>query len=162
MKRVRFSILALTVLLGVGLLGFLLWRHPNGAKQFEYAFGIAPPSGVQNIEVSRYYAGGPGDAFTLLRFTADRAAIEESVAFRPFILDSEVVEFVFLPDNGLQRLWHSLFGGFAEYGGEAWEAPSQLNSPEVYKWHGAHSKLTGVILLWDAGTGEAFVLYTIG
>jgi len=98
----------------------------------------------------------------LLRFTADRAAIDKTAAFRPLELDPHVVDDRLRPDNDVQRFWRSLFGDYFDYGGPTWKIPSELVSPEVYELRGDHPMFTSMKLLWDAHTGEAFALYTIG
>ena len=160
-KRLRFLMIAGLAGLALGVVVFL-WRHPDGAGQFEYAFGIAPPSGVKDIHAYRRYAGGPGDTFVLLQFTADRAAIDTTVACRPLEVDPNIIDNWLWRDNDVKRLWRSVFSTYPEYGGEMWEAPSNLLAAEVYEWMGSHPKLTWVKLLWDARTGKAYALYTIG
>lgn len=159
----RLWIVSLAGLAGVSV-AFLVssWRHPNGAQQFEYAFGVPPPSSVHDIVAYRRYAGGPGDTFVLLRFTANRAAIDKTVAFRPLELDPHVVDDRLRTHNDLPRFWRSIFSTYFDYGGTEWQVPNRLVSPEVYEWRGSHPKLTLVKLLWDAHTGHAFALYTIG
>lgn len=158
------KLLWIIVIVGLAILAIafavVLWQHPDGAGQFEYAFGIAPPSGVANIVA--YRRGGFPDTFVLLRFTADRAAIDETVASRPLELDPNVVDDRLRTHNDLPRFWRSIFSDYFDYGGKDWQIPAKLVAPEVYEWRGSHPKLTLVKLLWDAHTGRAFALYTIG
>ena len=137
------------------------WQHPDGAGQFEYAFGVSPPSGVRDIVAYRCHVGLM-DTFVLLRFSANRSAIDKTVAFRPLQLDPHIVDDRLRSHNDLPRFWRSIFSNYFDYGGTGWEIPSKLVSPEVYEWQGPHPKITSVTLLWDADTGEAFALYTIG
>jgi hypothetical protein len=162
MKKLIVNILLAGLVVLVLGIAVYRWRHPDSAERFEYAFGIAPPPGVVNIEAYRRYLGGPGDRLVLLRFSADRAAIDRIVAVRPLERDLHVVRDRFRPNDDVEALWRSVFGPYADYGGIAWEAPSRLVSPEVYEWRGPHPKLTLVKLLWDTHTGRAFALYTIG
>lgn len=143
-------------------LSLFSWRHPDGTRQFEFAFGILPPAGVRDIIAYRRCPGGPGDRFVLLRFTANRAAIDETIAFRPLERDLNAVDDRLRTHNDVPRFWRSIFSNYFDYGGTEWRIPTELISPEVYEWHGSHSKLTRVKLLWDAHTGKAFALSTIG
>jgi len=157
----RISIIGGLAILSLTL-GVYAWRHPAGAKQFEYAFGITPPVGVHDVVAYRRWPGGPGDRLVLLHFSADRAAIEKTVAARPLELDPHIVEDTLGAHKDVPRFWRSIFSTYFDYGGAEWQIPTKLVAPEVYEWRGSHPKITLITLLWDAATREAFALYLIG
>ena len=101
-KKFRVCAIVAVVLVAMTSLVFLAiqqWRNPDGERQFEIAFGIAPPPGVTAVVAHRRYVGGPGDIVVLLRFRADRTAISEIVSARGLDRDSDFEAFVLSPNE---------------------------------------------------------------
>jgi len=157
MKLLRIVIPAM---LAIGILcaAVIWWHHPNPVTEFEEVFGITPPAGVTNIQA--YRRGMPNDHWVLLQFSANREAIGKAIAYRKLEFQPHVVSDALLPDHDVAKFWRLVLGAYPEYGGATWKPPKQLVAPEVYKWRSDDQEgITSIVLLWDGGTGRAYVVF---
>jgi len=127
----------------------------NAKTVFVNAFGMAPPPGVHNATVDanlRFV-----DSLQLMRFTADQATIDQIVARRKFGRNREDRDVS--PQNlSWESLWVNAFGSSAQQGGDAWKNVKPMAQPVLYFWESQWPQ-EDTTLLWDAQTGQAYVMW---
>ncbi len=136
----------------VGIVVGLFFRLSQ-EQAFEKAFGVSPPSGVRDFDATMLRAM---DTIILFRFTANRETIDQLIAKRAFEQDRESVEWY---GHDWSFLWGQVFSSFDEIGGEAWQNVAPMAEPELYRWRHPILFIEETILLWDADSGRAYVLY---
>ena len=99
------------------------------------------------------------DTIILFRFTSDREMIDELIGKRAFEQDRESVE---LFGHDWSLLWGQVFSNFDELGGRSWQNVAPMSEPELYRWTNPILGIENTILLWDAESGRAYVLYLFG
>lgn len=158
MSNKKKIILAFLVMLGI-CLGFMWykWCHPDAVEQFIYLFGDPIPAGVDNVTALR--RGVFPDWYVLLRFRVDRDALAEIVESAKLERDDTIKLLKSDDRHSNARIWKSVFGDYFQRAG--WEAPFELNDPEVY-FRLDHPEITTIKILWDPKSKEAFVLYLVG
>jgi hypothetical protein len=132
---------------------------PSNEALFHQALAVSPPEGVLDLHTGRHYAGGPGDMIVLLRFRCDQQTLEKIVAGRPLTLGEE------LHDQDSALTWKMLWGKMkiAESYDRAWCDVPPMAEPKMYTWSDeASGPIQTVSLLWDAKSGHAYVVYTVG
>jgi hypothetical protein len=134
----------------------------NPSQLFERVFGMRPPEGVKDLEAERHYAGGPGDQIILIQFTADRATIDKLVAARGFKEDKDAIELYSDDERNPARLWDRLFTGVILLSGPKWKHAPMISEPFVYKWDDVPDDAHRITMLWDAKSGRAYVMWTLG
>lgn len=126
---------------------------------FHQAFGMNPPAGVKELQAEGHYAGGPGDQVYFLHFFASRQAIEQIMADKPMTRDLDSVENYMRGERDWNSFWAAHIGQWAVFK-PAWATVPPMKEPELYHW--SLGSIQGVTFLWDAATGEAYVIYTFG
>ncbi|MBN1345941.1 MAG: hypothetical protein JXQ73_24840 [Phycisphaerae bacterium] len=141
---------------------FMYFRvDPEGL--FERVFGVRPPEGIRNLQVERHFQGGPGDAAILLRFQADRSTLERLLANKAFgdCQDwlNELLELY--PDP--QERWDQIFQpAMLTFASSCWHKTPTISRPVLYRWDDFAKTGTRVILLWDAASESAYVVWLLG
>ena len=133
--------------------------HLGDDEAFERAFGSPPPVGVRELHID--YSLTFVDTVTLMRFRADQAAIDRVLAGRPFVSESDMVQLFVGEVNDIDKLWRYAFTGFGDLGSEPWQDHPPMSRPALYRWSNEDA-LEQTVLLWDAQSGRAYVLYTFG
>jgi len=131
-------------------------------RLFERAFGMRPPEGVKDLLAERHYAGGPGDQTILFQFTADRPTIDRLVAHRGFKPDMDRIETYWGEKQNTSRLWDDLFIRMLVLPGPKWKNPPHISEPILYKWQRGPHEVEAAIMLWDAKSKKAYVMWLLG
>lgn len=154
----------LQLLVVVAIVAVLGWAFRIDEPQvFKRAFGIVPPRGVHSLTVDyNLTALPPGDKIILLRFIADQETIDELVSARQFVHEDEPVQLWLKSEITWDRFWERCFSNFSQSGGQGWTNVSPMNQPVFYRWEDPERLLERTSLLWDAETGKAYMLYTLG
>jgi hypothetical protein len=97
---------------------------------------------------------GP-DSTTLMRFDADRAAMDQILSARCLDEDREILE-QHPPATDWAGFWGRVFGTEAKLGGKGWQSVKPMTAPKVYRRRTGEETAT---LLWDAASGHAYVIY---
>ncbi len=142
--------------------GFAWTFRIDEQQLFQCAFGTIPPQGVQSLKVDSCLKALNGDQTILLRFVADRQTLDELVKARDFVRDDEPIKIWMESENAWDALWEKCFSNFSTLGGEGWAKVSPMSQPVFYQWDNEEGLLESTRLLWDAETGKAYVLYTLG
>jgi len=128
------------------------------AMAFERAFGRDVPAGVAEVHVAGHYIGRFADHAMLIQCRSDAAALEQLLGAREFSRDVEREEWW---QKESVSVWRELFGGYAHYGGAAWDHVDLPARVQVYRWSG-REELESTVVLWDVDAGRLFVLYILG
>jgi hypothetical protein len=154
--HLRLRILVVAVL---GLALALFFRLDQSAA-FEAAFGVRPPPGITNLTMERHYFGGPGDAFTLIRFHTDSATMEQLLV-QAGLKEDQNASWLLAEHADWSTFWKRIFLNLpGRYGGSAWRDVAPIAAPKVYKDERGPSGQ--VRLLWDPATGQVYALHCIG
>jgi hypothetical protein len=131
----------------------------TATSAFDLAFGFKPPPGITEIVAERHYAGGPGDKVMLLRFKADANAIQQLLASGKIQEQPS-----WFRDSGQGEPWSDIWmrfaGGMKSMIPEDWSEIEPMSAPKYYEAWPRFATRTH--LLWDAATGRAYVIYTLG
>ena len=121
--------------------------RPGPRDAFWAAFATPVPPGVTGLTARRQFFDG---TITVFRFRASEDAVKSIVAARP--LEEE-------PRQGpwTERDWDATFK-LSRIVDRGWSHAPALQDPRTYRWSGFPSEKQAV-LLWDAGTGEAYAEY---
>lgn len=162
--RVRAVIAAIVVAIAIAQ---VLWvRASLRAESFRTAFGKPMPAAIEDYRVRRYYAGGPGDTVTLMRFRASAETMEALLAGIPIAEDDDLLIREFEAGRlSAQELWRDRFN-MANHRSARWwpaDAPA-LVSPRLHHQPASFNRPppTTVRILHDRATGEVYVLITAG
>ncbi|MCO6436739.1 MAG: hypothetical protein J5J06_06605 [Phycisphaerae bacterium] len=145
-----------TIMIITGLLGGLLF-HLTPNEAFQMAFRTPAPQGITGLTYRLHYAGGPGDAAMWMQFSADHSTVEKLIAQGGFTEDPDQLQMCLdtLPDRDFKAC---IFGGInSKERDEAVIVPSFNLRQFEYGTNIEH-----VVVLWDTGTNEVWVLYTYG
>lgn len=129
---------------------------------FQRAFGTIPPQGVHSLMVDTCLTAPNRDQIILLRFAADQAVIDDLVSERNFVRDDGPVQLWLRGQITWDKLWETVFSDFDRGGGPNWTNVSPMSQPVFYRWDSEEGLLESTRLLWDAASGKAYVLYTLG
>jgi hypothetical protein len=148
------SVAAIPVLFSVGL-------RVNADHAFREAFGVAVPAGVRELTVDSNVSTPSGRRAVLMRFVADSRTVRELLAGGGFEADQQIAE-----ARNEHETWSNIlrlaFGDMARLGGAAWTKMSPMPRPEYRRWlRTLDGTRTETSLLWDADTGQAYLLYRV-
>jgi hypothetical protein len=154
----------LVVAMVVGCTVGLFFRL-NHEEAFESAFGLAPPDGVSLLRIERHYAGGPGDEAVLMEFVAAPPVFEAVIGSRPFERVAEAAE---LYGGDWPSLWRYAFTNYDSFAWWIWRDVQPMVEPALYRWTnikpgpGSGEPPQTTTVLWDAESGRAYALFTLG
>jgi len=136
--------------------GLLLNVRPGWA--FREAFGVDPPSGVQDVRIWRHYLGGPGEQVLIIEFTADAKALEGLLAVCPPLTDGEKAARWQAAGGG----WEQAFDvcvplGLTRFARASWLRIRPLKNTEVFELRLANSRR--LTLFHEPATGRCVVLH---
>jgi hypothetical protein len=161
----RSLMLGRVFLIVVIVVGMSLLMRPTPAKLFEQAFGVVPPDNVRNLSGVIGFGGGfTSDMTANLHFSADAPTVQSLLAVRGFVgTRQQEIDELRRGTMTWPEFRSAVFGVFGSeaYVGKAWGTVPPMKDPRVYKWERHHDGVLteDVILLWDAATGEVFVIY---
>lgn len=153
-KRFAVQRLIVACLIGGGI-GY--YFQLTEAIAFQRAFGATQPSALGDIRIDGHYVGRLGDLTILMQFRADEKSLNKLLSYRSFKRDSDKEEWW---GEEPATVWRQLFGGFVGYGGDAWRDIELPSNVRIFRWQG--DPVEGTTLLWDADTGQTYVLYIFG
>jgi hypothetical protein len=133
----------------------------NSGYLFSSAFGADPPAGLRGFTVDASLLNPAGKRTVLMRFAADRATFEGVLSRGGFRPDAAFGEAMRDGENWAAVL-HQAFGDFGRFGGAGWQDIPRMDGPDCREWRrregGARLETR---VLYDAVSGQAYVLYTV-
>ncbi|QOV91525.1 hypothetical protein [Humisphaera borealis] len=145
----------------------ILVRDALRRGAFRDAFGVDPPAALQDLYVERFYAGGPGDMMTLMRFKVDPQIVRQLVATSRSEENSSYNAYL-AGTMSWKQLWDSTFAVASTRKVEWWLDAPPLAQPKLHTVGTSSVAPTGggpirsTRIVWDDSTGETFVLMTSG
>ena len=154
----RMARLAVAVAVGAAL-GLLLNVGPSWA--FRETFGIEPPPGVGDVQLSRHYTGGPGEHALILEFHADPAALQCLIGLRPADPQSPRVAQWRAAGSGWTAAWEA-FGGCWNpnpLARRSWLGIRPLENPEVLDFGNVFATGGALVLFHEPAHGRCVALH---